>query len=147
MGGEIFNPAQVDEDRVFDLGTTLTDHLGEEYVYVEADAAITVNMVVVIEDDWGARGITTATAESGNIMAVAKVAIPNDEFGWVSRKGEGLITVAASCAADAILNTTTTAGRLDDSGGEASNGEIRLQAARGGSAGTAMARWAYPAMA
>ena len=51
--------------REYSPGTRLQDDLGEEFYYVEADAAISVAAVVVIEIDHGASPITTTNGDLG----------------------------------------------------------------------------------
>jgi hypothetical protein len=55
-------------------------------------------------------------------------------FGWVQRRGQASIRVLASAAANTRLNTTTTAGTLDDDGtaGSKQIEGIHIQFANGG---------------
>ena len=142
---EIFDPTRTSTAAEYSPGTRLQDDLGEEFYYVEADAAISVAAVVVIEIDHGASPITTTNGDLGLRVGVAKTAIANSSFGWVSIYGSGLISVAASCATDVKLFTTATGGRLDDAATAGGIVGIGVNpTSRSGSAGTVGAVWAYP---
>ena len=142
---EIFDPTRTSTAAEYSPGTRLQDDLGEEYYYVEADAAITVAGVVKIEIDHGASLITTTNGDLGLRVGVAKTAIALGSFGWVSIYGRGLINVAASCATDAKLFTTTTGGRLDDASSAGGIVGIAVNpTTRAGTAGTIGAIWSYP---
>ena len=146
MSERLFNPLHVTEDSVNTLGQVQTDHLGQEYMYVEADSAIAVNVFVAIEADYGAAPITNTRWSGLELGGVAVVAIASGSFGWVMRRGQHLLNVSASAAAGTALRTTATAGQLDDATGgttETVHGVV-LTAARGGSAGTANARIENP---
>ena len=138
MSDQMFNPTHVDAVQQFQLGQQLRHHDGQEYMYVEADGAIDEDAFVAIEADYGAAEVTHALWSGSALGGVAVVAIPDESFGWVMRRGQHDIEVAASCAEGTALRTTGTAGRLDDATGgttEAVHG-IVLTAARSGSNGT-----------
>lgn len=84
---------------------------------------------------------TTTTAPgtgAGKLVGVARTAVAASSYGWLQVFGPGTVRVAASCAAYTLINSTATAGQLDDDasvGAEVING-IVLDVANGGAAGT-----------
>lgn len=90
--------------------------------------------------------LSTSNDARGDKVGVAGVAFADNEYGWICRKGAINVQVAASCAANTLLNTTATAGQIDD---DATSGAFTilglvLTTARGGSAGTAAGMLSYP---
>lgn len=131
---------------LFALGATTSGNNGTEWVYVQASSAITANFVVVIDEAFAAAHLSTANDARGDLVGVAPVAFASGEFGWVCRKGVINAQVLASCAANVRLNTTATAGALDDDGtaGAMAIEGFVLTTARAASAGTAPALLNYP---
>jgi hypothetical protein len=85
---------------------------------------------------------TTTTSAPGTgaqkQVGVATAAIAASGYGWLQVYGPCVIRVSASCAAYTIMNTTATAGQLDDdatAGAEVIDG-ASLDVANGGAAGT-----------
>ena len=114
----------------FELGTKHRDqNTDKEYIYVLADEAITATSAVVIPEDHGVEMVdTTSTASAfGDRVGVANNAITSGNYGWVQIYGATTLNVGSSCAANTALNSTGTAGRLDDdatSGAEVINGVV-----------------------
>jgi hypothetical protein len=103
-------------DAKFTLGQRVTATDGSEWLYVQAGEAITQYMWVSIDENFQAVKGTKTLADAGHGVGFAQVAFADNEFGWVAVNAPGNITVrvAASCAADVQLYTTSTAGVLDD---------------------------------
>lgn len=117
----VIDPTDVSTSAEYEPGTVGTDYLGREFVYVLADSAIAQYGACIIHEDWGAEELTTTLAAAGTgagkWVGVAPVAIASGSYGWLCRKGTGTdikVTVAASCAKFTTLQTTATAGTLDD---------------------------------
>jgi hypothetical protein len=131
---------KTDTSARFALGTRVSGSGGTEWIYVQADGAITaVGYVASIDEAFQATLLSTSNDAEGDLVGVAAVAFADDEYGWLQVKGPASIQVAASCAANVSLNATSTAGQLDDDGTAASmrvEGAV-LTTARGGTAGTA----------
>lgn len=113
------------------LGTTARGTDGQEYVYVQAGAAISTTTkepyyLTVDENFQAVKGTKTAVLAGHTIAWAPPVAIADNGFFWAIRKGTGFnIKVAVSCAADITLYTTATAGVLDDtSGGATANSQV-----------------------
>jgi len=86
-----------------------------EYVYVQANGAITLGDWVAIDEDFQAAAGTKALADVGHTVAFAQVAFADNDFGWVAVRGRNInCRLASVCAADVALFTTATAGVLDD---------------------------------
>lgn len=101
--------------KIFKLGDIVTASDGAEYMYVRADAAITQYDFVKIDDDFECTPLTTAiSGAEPTMVGCAQVAFADTEYGWVVISGAFTGLLAASCAADVKIGTTTTAGVLDD---------------------------------
>lgn len=100
----------------FTLGQRMQDADGNEFVYVQADGAITANDVVILTEAFQADQIDTTNSAGaiGDKVGVAKGTLADDQYGWVQIYGTCTVNVASSCAANTKLNTTATAGRIDD---------------------------------
>jgi len=143
IGVDVLSPrtaAEVAQGQSFGLGDRHIDHLGNEYVFVQAGVGgITANFVATIDEAYGAVMVSTSNDARGDLLGVAPSAIAASSYGWLQVKGVCNVQVAASCAANARLNTTATAGQLDDDGtaGSFTCDGIFLTTARGAGAGTA----------
>jgi hypothetical protein len=143
IGVDILNPvtaAELTQGKGFGLGDRHIDQIGNEYVYVQAGSGgITANFVATIDEAYAAVMVSTSNDARGDLLGVAPVAIAASSYGWVQVKGVCNVQVAASCAANVRLNTTGTAGQLDDDGtaGSITCDGIVLTTARGAGAGTA----------
>ncbi len=118
------------EDREFLLGTMHSGTDGQIYQYVQAGEAISTTTSepywLAIDENFQAIKITQAAADDGHYVAIApQQIIADNSFFWAIRRGSNFNgRVAVSCAADAVLWTTTTAGRLDDTSG---GSHVRIQ--------------------
>lgn len=131
----------------FALGTRTQGSEGTEWVYVKAASAITAaGYFVSFDEAFSAAMVSTSNDAEGDLGGTAPMAFAASDYGWVQVKGPTLIRVAASCAANVPLNTTATAGQLDDDSTAAAlivEGAY-LTAAREASAGTAAGMLNYP---
>lgn len=100
----------------WELGTRVHGAAGKEYVYVQANGAITANDVVILTEAFQADQIDTTNSAGaiGDKVAVAPATFADDDYGWVQIYGACTVNVATSAAANTKLNTTATAGRIDD---------------------------------
>lgn len=126
------------------LGANTTSAGTKVYMYVKANGAITGDGYVVDIDGSSFDAVmstTTTTAPgagAGKAVGVARAAFTTLYYGWVQVFGAGTVRVSASAAAYTIINSTATAGQLDDdatAGAEVIDG-ITLDVANGGAAGT-----------
>lgn len=139
-----------DTDPKFDVGQRMIANDGSEYVYVQASGAIaSAGQALTIDETFQAALLSTANDAGGEMVGIAAAALADNEYGWAQVKGVCDIQVAASAAADVALNTTGTAGQLDDDGTAGSFDVIglKLTTARGGTAGTAAGLLTYPTLA
>lgn len=97
------------------LGLRVAATDNQEYVYVQANGAITQYDAVGIDENYQAAALTDAMAADGWFIGFAQVAFADNDYGFVATKGSNVrVRVAANCAADVPLYTTATAGVLDD---------------------------------
>lgn len=100
----------------FGPGDRHVDHDGKAYVFVQASAAIAANDLAFFTTAFAATALSTANDARGNLCGVALVPFASGDFGWVQVRGGSSMNVLANCAANVRLNTTATAGKLDDDG-------------------------------
>lgn len=148
MTVDIYEPAGViadlpTDDARFKLGQRAKGENNSEWLYCQADGdGVTgEGYAVLLDEAFAADMIDTSNSDGafGQRVGVAKVAVSANQYFWAQVHGVANIRVAASAAANATLNTTATAGELDDDGSvgaEAIDGLI-LTTANGGSAATA----------
>lgn len=142
------DPTRVSTSPEFVIGTVVfnSDNANgtKGYVYVQANGAITgTGYVCDIDSSSGDAAMSTTTttapaAGAGKQVGVARTAFADNEYGWLQVYGQGVVRVAASAAAYTLLNSTATAGQIDDdatAGAEVIDG-IVLDVANGGAAGT-----------
>jgi len=141
---------RTDTDPQFTLGQLAKGSDGSEWVYVQADASgVTgTGYVVLLNENWSADMLDTTNSASGfgQRVGVAPVAVSASEYFWTQVKGVCVVQVAASAAANTALNSTATAGQVDDDasvGAEVVN-DLVLTTANGASAATAAAYLSYP---
>lgn len=109
--------ASLQSGKGFGLGDRIpADHDGRAYVYVQASAAIAAGDFAFFTAAHAAAPLSTANDARGNLGGVANVAFASGEFGWLQVRGATAVNVLANAAANTRLNTTATAGKLDDDG-------------------------------
>lgn len=126
-----------------ELGFRVVGNDGSDWIYVQADASgITgAGYCVLVDEAFAADMIETTNSATGfgQFVGVAPAAFTASYYGYVQISGVAVVRVSASAAANVALNTTATAGQLDDdatTGAEVVSG-IALTTANGGSAATA----------
>lgn len=90
---------------------------------------------------------TPGTAGYGTRCAANAAILGNGEYGWFQIYGKGSIRTLASAAIGTRLNTTGTAGAVDDdatAGSEAINGLVLHVATGGATAVNSSAMFSYP---
>lgn len=139
--------ASVTDGKNFGLGDRYTDDDGNEFVYVQANGAITgAGYICVIDETYQAAMVSTSNDALGDLLGVPLAAWLDNDYGWLQVKGPTVVRVAASAAANTRLNTTATAGQLDDdnTSGSFIAANVWLTTANGGSAATAAAMLLHP---
>lgn len=97
----------------FSVGDVSTDSSGNDWVFVQAGAAISLYDTVAVDTTFAANPISNANASAPVFVGVAAVAFASGEYGWVQQRGNCTIRVLASAAKNAALHTTVTGGQLD----------------------------------
>jgi hypothetical protein len=127
----------------------------QEFIYGTATAAITGLGYVCVEGILNANFsmITTANTAAGQLggagsrVGVAQAALATGQSGWFQVVGKSSIRTAASAALGTRLNTTATAGVVDDDGTASSRqvfGAVLKTATGGAEATNADGRLMYP---
>jgi hypothetical protein len=99
------------------LGTISEDHSGRKWMFVRTGASsnpANAGEAVAIDENNSVQLLTKALADQGNKIGFAQSAVPINTAFWALIQGAGTLRVLASCAADARLFTSGTAGALDD---------------------------------
>jgi len=127
----------------------------KEYIYVQASEAITAaGYLCVVKTGYTVEMVdvtatTAGTAGYGSPCGAAQAAIASSGYGWIQVYGKGSLRTLASCAKGTRLNSTSTAGAVDDDGGTGSEAILGLVlgTATGGSEATNTdAYFFYPAV-
>lgn len=114
----------------FAVGTRYYDpNADKEYIYIQAGEALTANAAVVITESGQVEMVdTTSTASAfGDRVGVVSIAFDDNDYGWAQIYGACTISAVTGCAANTAVNSTGTAGRVDDdatAGAEVINGVI-----------------------
>lgn len=138
---------QAAQGRGFGLGDRYTDAAGREYVYVVLGAGglTGAGYVVTIDATFTAVMATNSASLLGQQVGVGQVAAAQGEFVWVQTYGNAQVWTDVATA-NTRMQTTTTAGQIDDAAGVGTkqiNG-LALTAARVSTAGLAPAILTYP---
>ncbi len=131
----------------FKLGTRLKGDSGKEFMFIQANGAITgAGYVCQVDETYQATMVSTSNDAGGDPVGVAPAAFADNDYGWVQVLGPCVVRVAASAAANVRLNTTATAGQIDDDGtaGAFAILGLVLTTANGGAAGNAAGILSYP---
>lgn len=140
---------EVSTTPLFALGETTAGNGGSEWIYVKATATIASGDVVSFDETYSTTvaPLSTSNDARGDKLGVAVNAFVANDYGWLQIKGVcAAINMLASCAANVRLNTTATAGSLDDDGavGSFQAEGIYLTTARAASPGPASGVLNYP---
>lgn len=132
------------DSALFELGTRHYDpNTDKEWIYVQADAGgVTgAGYVVLVDEAYAADMIDTTNSATafGQLVGVSPIAVAASGYFWAQIGGVASVRVNALAAANVALNTTATAGQIDDdaTGGAEVVDNIVLTTANGGAAGTA----------
>lgn len=99
----------------FAVGTKCSGSQDTEWVYVEANGAISAGDIVEITASGTATRATTAGPRTGvTELAAAQNAFATGEFGWVARRGYGLTIAVSSTTQPGVLYIATTSGKLSN---------------------------------
>jgi hypothetical protein len=127
----------------------------QEFVYGRANGAVTGLGYVCVEatgfDFLMASTTTTAPGQQGpgSRIGIAQAALADNQYGWFQIYGKGSVRTLASAAKGTKLNTTATAGALDDdatAGAETIDGLVLGTATGGAEATNTDAILTYPAV-
>ena len=148
---EKFPAAQKEQGQVFGLGDRYVDSVGNEFVFVQFGAGgATPNFVCTVNAANSAVMATNTASLRGERIGVyvGDTATVANDFGWLQIYGTVDAQVLASCAANARITTTTTAGALDDAAGVGTKDILGmvLTTARAASQGNAPALLVYPSV-
>lgn len=132
----------------FEVGTHAFGARGTEWVYVKygTGGSTGLGFVMVYNELFVATMLTLTNDLIGQHIGVSPAAALIDNYGWLQVAGAcDAIQVLASCAANVDLNSTATAGAIDDAGATGFKiSGIELTTARAASQGNAPGMLNYP---
>ena len=107
--------AMATDGRAFGVGDLYEDSSGNQWVFVKASASFGQYDVVTYDETYNTTvaALSTSNDARGDKCGVAAVAFASGDYGWLQIYGPCTMNVKASCAANVRINTTTTAGSLD----------------------------------
>ncbi len=110
------NLTRVDSTALFPVGTMVNLNDGGQAIYVKASAsALSTYAACVIGINGVATMLTTTNAATNpGRIGFAQVSVATSAYGWVQMGGQPIVNLAANCAPNVALFTTSTAGVLDD---------------------------------
>jgi hypothetical protein len=113
----------------FAVGTFATLDNGGEAVYCRVPVAIPAasrGSLTVINDAFDASLASTANSPRGQRVGalISNDAVAANNFAWFQRKGQAPVRTAGAVAANTLINTTATAGSIDD---DATVGSKRIE--------------------
>jgi len=136
----------------FTEGQLAANSAGNIFMFGKASAAISTANLLCQLGTGGLTGVNTTNSApgtgQGRICGVNMAVLVSGGFGWFQVFGIGSVRVLASCAANTTLNSTGTAGALDDdatAGSEVITG-VALSAANGGAAATVACWLSWPSV-
>lgn len=93
----------------------------KEYLYVHAAEAITgAGYLCIVDSGYEAEMVdTTSTAPGAGVgcrVGAAQAAVADNEYFWIQIYGKGSLKTLLSAALGTRLNSTATAGQVDDDG-------------------------------
>ena len=105
----------------FTTGVKVHGNQDTEWVYVEANGAISAGDIVEITASGTASRATTAGPRTSiTELAAAQNAFASGEYGWVARRGYGLtVAVSATVQPATTLYIATTSGKLSNTSASA----------------------------
>lgn len=98
----------------FRLGTQKKDIAGNVYVYAKGVASTAVGDFVVFDETFTTARLSTSTAVAAPAAVAMAANILATTFSWYQVYGNGSAMAAGTVAADAQLQSTATAGAVDD---------------------------------
>lgn len=108
----------------FTVGTRLETYDGKNYVFVQANSAVSAFNIAALDSSNGViTALQTSTSAASEELCVPQYAFTSGDYGWVQVRGACKVKVLGLCAKAVTLYSTATAGSLDDA--TASNYEIR----------------------
>lgn len=145
------NITQADTTAQFVLGTNTSGNEGAVYVYCQANGAMALGdgSVALLDPSFQATLISTSNSNTtfAQAVSICKTILADNEFGWFQIYGTANIFGLASAVKNVALNTTATAGHLDDdatAGAEVVAGLILTVTVGGGGAAAVEGHLNFP---
>ena len=102
------------------VGTKVFGNQDSEWVYVEANGAISVGDICEISAAGTATRATTAGPRTSvTELGVAQVAIATGEYGWLCRRGYNMTIAVSATTQPGTLYIATTSGKLSNTSASA----------------------------
>jgi hypothetical protein len=92
----------------FKLGGRSIGADGTEWIYVQADGAITKYDCVGVDENFQATAVTSTIGGAAWLPGFAQVAFADNEYGWVATRGSNIYVRAKSAVPDSQLYVGTS---------------------------------------
>lgn len=105
------------QGKAFGVGDRYAAGDGKEYIFVLTGSTVVAQDVVYwVPGTFTASTLSTSNDARGNNCGVINHAVTSGDYAWAQVVGSTTANVLALAAANVRLNTTATAGKLDDDG-------------------------------
>ena len=98
----------------FRLGTKKADTAGNVYIYLKGVASLAAGDAVVFDENFASARLSTSTAVAQPVAVALAANTSSTNFSWFQIYGNATVNCAATVAADAYLQSSGTAGQVDD---------------------------------
>lgn len=98
----------------FRLLTRKRDVAGNEYIYLKGVASLAVGDAVVYDETGATARLSTATAVAQPVAVAMAANTAATSFSWFQIFGKATVNCAAAVAADAYMQSSGSAGQVDD---------------------------------
>ena len=106
------NPTETHGSAQYTIGGRGEDHLGREYIYLQAGGATGLGAACIISSKGTMASEMTTANSDAHAVCVGMVAHVDDNYGWY--QVYGLAEIETAAVADEAQLYTSSAGRLDD---------------------------------
>jgi hypothetical protein len=104
---------QIHTTKKFRLLTRKTDYSGSQYVYLKGVASLAAGDAVVFDESGTTARLSTSTAVAQPVAVAMSANTSSSNYSWFQIYGLATVT-AGTVAADAYLQSSATAGSVDD---------------------------------
>jgi len=106
--------ASIHTTKRYRLGTRKRDTNGYEYIYLQGVASLAAGDAVVFDEAGVTARLSTSTAVAQPVAVAMSANTSTTNYSWFQIYGKATVNCAATVGADAYLQSSGTAGQVDD---------------------------------